>query len=113
MFPEPERQRAAPPAGLPTPGTALWPWLAPALALFVLAAVFLGRNPGGLAGLTPAPTISLVATVALSHPNLMAYCEGSRHSDRNTLPTDTFAWTKHGGSLTTAPPFFNTNSLMP
>ena len=113
LFPEPEPARAASPTRQPNPGQALWPWLAPAMALFVLTLVFLGRNPRSLSGLTPAPTISLVATVAVSHAHLMAYYEASRHSDRNTLSTDTFAWTKRGGSLTTSPPFFNTNGLTP
>ena len=83
------------------------------MALFVLAFILLGRDPQSLDPLTTDPTISLVATVALSHPSIVTYYAASQHSDRNELPTDTLGWTKRSRSLTTAPPFFNTNSLMP
>ena len=83
------------------------------MALFVLAFILMGRGPQSLEPLAAGPAISLVATVALSHPNLVTYYAASHHSDRNELPTDSLGWTKRRRSLTTAPPFFNTNSLMP
>ena len=83
------------------------------MAVFVLGLILMGRGQQGLEPLAGGPAISLVATVALSHPNIVTFYAASQHSDRNELPTDTLGWTKRSRSLTTAPPFFNTNSLMP
>lgn len=110
---------AAPLTGTAIPAQALIPmpltlrWLAPALAVLVLALVLWNPAPQALTQFISSPPISMVATVSLSDAHLAAYCDASTHSGYNALSGATFEWTNGSLSLTTAVPVFNTNSLMP
>ena len=93
------------------PGAA-WHWLAPAMAVFLLGLFVLGNHSGALPQLERAPSRGLLATAALTRPELSAYYASARHSDNNAL-RNTFEWTNESASLTSAPPMAQTNSVIP
>ena len=86
----------------------LWRFLAPAFAVLLAMCMVSSR---GTATFTPfiTPTTSMVATVALSHPQLATYCANSAYTEHNVWPTTSFEWTNRSRSLTTAPSIFVTN----
>jgi hypothetical protein len=88
-----------------------WHWLAPAMAVFVLGMFAFGNHPGGLHQFNGESARSLLATAALTQPDLATYYVSVRHSENNALRS-TFEWTNDSRSLTTAPPVAQTNSLM-
>ena len=75
--------------------------------LLLSLALFSQQQPLG----TLATNSSLVATAMLSGPNPPVYL-AAHHSDNNSWPVTTFEWTNRSHSLTTAPPFAGTNSLL-
>ena len=90
-----------------------WHWLAPAFGLLLLTLIVLSSTPRSLTQFIVSPSTSLVATVALNQPNLASYYAGAIHSEHNAWPITTFDWTNGSHSLTTPPPLFKTNSLIP
>jgi hypothetical protein len=92
-------------------GPALWHWLAPAMAVFVLGIFVAGQHPAGLERFNGETSPGFLATVAIDHTELAPYYASVRHSDNNALRS-TFEWTNGGGSLRTAPPMAQTNSVI-
>lgn len=93
--------------------SAIWGWLAPALAVGMLAALVLARDGRALSPWgAPSPT-SLVVAAVLDSPSLVAFYAPKRHSALNAWPSATFEWTNDAASMTTAPPFLRTNGLIP
>jgi len=90
-----------------------WQWLAPVMAMFVLSMTFFTRGSTGFTPFIVSPPVSLVATVALSQPHLATYYASASHSEHNAWPITTFEWTNGSRSLSTAPPVFSTNGLLP
>jgi hypothetical protein len=88
-----------------------WHWLAPAMAVFVLGVFAFGNHSGGLHQLNGESARNLLATAALSQPDMATYYVSVRHSGNNSLQS-TFEWTNGSHSLTTAPPMAQTNSLL-
>ena len=82
------------------------------MAVFVLGLVVFGNHSGALPQFERGPSPGLVATAALTQPELSAYYTSVRHSDNNAL-RNIFEWTNGSRSLTTAPPMAQTNSVMP
>src|SRR5687767_10879029 len=85
-----------------------WQWLAPAMAVFVIAMMswtdgvrssFISSGDHG-------------ASSALNNPELAAY-PASAHSGHNTWPVTTFPWTNERHTLPTAAPVLVTNSTAP
>src|SRR5262245_22184256 len=60
---------------------AAWHWLAPAMAVFVLGLIVFGNHSGALPQFEAASSPRLLATAALTQPELSAYCASVRHSD--------------------------------
>lgn len=90
----------------------LWAWLAPALAVGLVAAWVLPR-PGSARAHRPGSALTgLVASVAVDSPHLVAYVAPWRHSTWNAWAGATFEWTNDTGTQTTAPPLFRTNGLI-
>jgi hypothetical protein len=89
-----------------------WGWLAPALATFVAGMVMFGRHPGGLGEFQPSLSPAVMASAALSHPQMAAYYASDGPVERNAL-TRTFAWTNRERSVSTPPFALSTNGLMP
>ena len=98
-------------------GPAVWHWLAPAMAVFVLGLFVVGQHPAGLEHFNAETSPNFLATVAWSRAELAPsvelapYYASVRHSDNNALRS-TFEWTNGGGSLRTAPPMAQTNSVI-
>ena len=92
-------------------GPAIWHWLAPAMAVFVLGVFVVGPHPAGLEHFNDETSPGFLATVPLAHAELAPYYASVRHSDNNALRS-TFEWTNGGGSLRTAPPMAQTNSVI-
>jgi hypothetical protein len=90
-----------------------WHWLAPVMALFVVGMTFLTKSSTGFTPFIASPPVSLVATVALNEPHLATYYAAAAHSEHNAWPVTTFEWTNGSHSLSTAPPVFKTNGLLP
>ena len=89
-----------------------WPWLAPALAVFLFGMFLSGRNDAGLDGAVG----GLWDGSFLGQPHLIAYSTATHHSDANSLPVttfeSTFEWTNEGHSLKAPRPMAQTNSLI-
>ena len=85
----------------------LWRLLTPGFALFLALCMLNTRNTQNFTPLISAPT-GLVASVALAHPQLASYCDGS-FTEHNIWGTTTFEWTNRSRYPTTPPPVFNTN----
>jgi hypothetical protein len=81
------------------------------MTALIFAALLLVRDPRALQAWPLASPTSLVATMAVASPNLVAYFDSARHSERNAWPGTTFAWTNTGQSLTPTPSLFRTNGL--
>ena len=98
-------------------GPAMWHWLALAMAVFVLGVFVVGQHPAGLQQFNGETSPNFLATVAWSRTELAPsvelapYYASVRHSDNNALRS-TFEWTNGGGSLRTAPPMAQTNSVI-
>ena len=105
----PSSSSAEPEVSLPS----LWGWLAPAMAVWLLAALVLHKEARGLGAWPSDPATGLVAAVTLHSPQLVAYVASKRHSDRNAWPGASFEWTNEAASRTTAPPFLRTNGMIP
>src|SRR5215212_8543479 len=73
------------------PQVYLWRFLAPGLALFLGLCMLNSRDNRTF---TPfiSPGTGLVATVALSNPQMAPYCN-SAHTEHNVWPTTSFEWT--------------------
>jgi hypothetical protein len=89
-----------------------WRLLAPGLALLLGLCMLNTRTTPSF---TPfiSPSTGLVATVALSHPQLASYCANSAYTEHNVWPVTNFEWTNGNRSLRTAGPIFDTNHLIP
>jgi hypothetical protein len=86
-----------------------WQWLAPAMAVFVIA----------MMSWTDGPRSSFIsssgdqeASSALDNPEMVAYHSGS-HSGHNAWPVTTFPWTNDRHTLSAAAPVLVTNSTTP
>jgi hypothetical protein len=88
-----------------------WHWLTPAMAVFLLGLFLYGNQAGLLHQFHPASSPSLLATAALSRPELSTYYADARHSENNAL-RNTFEWTNGNRSLSTAGPMAQTNSVI-
>jgi hypothetical protein len=89
-----------------------WHWLVPAMAACVLALLAVSRQHNAFNPLVGPMPASLMATVAVSSPNLATYVMVASHSPHNACPRATFDWTNGSHSLTTAAPAWNTNGLI-
>jgi hypothetical protein len=76
----------------------LWQWLAPAMALFVMAVTLSSQNGPGFTTLIVAPGGG-ISELALQNPNLAAYFPSSGHSSHNGWPVATFDWTNKSRPL--------------
>ncbi len=81
------------------------------MAIFVLALVYVGINPGYLTESTS--SVGLIATVALHQPNLGICYASAAPNERNVWTSTSFEWTNAGQSLSTPPPVWRRNDLMP
>ncbi|HTD87141.1 MAG TPA: hypothetical protein VK850_11240 [Candidatus Binatia bacterium] len=78
----------------------LWQWLAPAMALFVMALTLSTQNSPGFTMLIVAPA-GRISELALKNPDLAAYFPSSGHSSHNGWPVATFDWTNKSQPRTT------------
>jgi hypothetical protein len=83
------------------------------MALFLTSMIFWSKSPPGLTPLDRSPSVSLMATAALSHPDLATYYASASHSERNVAGVKTFESTNADHSLSTPPSTFYTNGLIP
>lgn len=94
----------------------LWQWLAPAMAVFVMALTLSTQDRPGFTTLIVSPGDGRISELALKNPNLAAYFPSSGHSGHNGWPIATFNWTNtKSQSLTTESTgwqVWRTNSLM-
>lgn len=90
----------------------MWTWLAPAMALVLLAALILTKDARALDVWPGGTPTGLVAAAVLDSPSLVTYVASKRHSSLNAWPGATFEWTNDSTSLTTAPPFLQTNGMI-
>ena len=97
MFGETASAEAALPRQV-APG--LWQWLAPAMALFVMALTLSSQNGPGFTTLIVSPG-GRISELALKNPNLAAYFPSSGHSAHNGWPVATFDWTNKSRPLAT------------
>jgi hypothetical protein len=86
-----------------------WRWLAPAMGLFLLAAIFSGPKHNSIGYLAGAETNNLLATMASNH----GYAYVGFHSKQNMLD-ETLEWTSRSRLISTSGflPLPRTNSLM-
>ncbi len=92
-------------------GLAIGRWLAPAMALFVLCAVYLSESPEFLPE-NYSSSLTLMATASLDHPNLGTLYAADRANERNIWAASVFEWTNTGQSVSTTAPWPK-NNLMP
>jgi hypothetical protein len=91
------------------PVSPTWHWLAPAMAMCLLALMMVGNSfPRAYYGGTSLPS-NLVATVAMDGPQMGSYYLACQ-SDHNAFPFATFEWTKGGNSLTSAAQFSDSDT---
>ena len=89
-----------------------WPWMAPAMAVFLLGMFLSGgpmRESGGLGA--PAAASLILGTNNQGGSMLVAYLPAAVHSPHNNLQSATFEWTNEPASLTTSAPLAGTNTL--
>jgi len=84
-------------------GFAIGRWLAPAMALFVLCAVYLSDNPNYLPE-TRSYSLSLLATATVTQPNLGTLYAAEKSNDRNIWAASVFEWTNTGKSVSAIAP---------
>ena len=84
-------------------------WLAPAVAMCLLAVVVGQSSTAPWSGWGGAQSSNLLATVALNQPLLARYYTPSLQNDRNTWPKASFEWTNGSHALTGAAPLSDTN----
>ena len=70
----------------------LWRWLAPAMAVFVMALTLSTQNGPSFTTLIVSPAGS-ISELALKNANLAAYFASSGHRSHNGWPVATFEWT--------------------
>jgi hypothetical protein len=89
------------------PGVPAWQWLAPAMAVFVVAMMSWtdGARSSFISG-------DLKAGSALSNPELATYYSPT-HIEHNAWPRATFDWTNERHTLSTPAPVLVTNSTIP
>jgi len=93
----------------------VWQWLAPAMAVFVMALTLSTQNGPGFTSLIVSPGNARISELALKNPNLAAYFPSSGHSSHNGWPVATFDWTNDNRPLSTETSkreVSGTNSLM-
>lgn len=92
----------------------LWQWLAPSMAVFVMALTLSSQSGPGFTRLIVAPGNAGMSELALKNPNLAAYFPSSGHSGHNGWPIATFDWTNDNRPAPTATKFqvSGTNTLM-
>jgi hypothetical protein len=90
----------------------LWRFLAPGLALLLALCMISSRNTQSFTPFISSST-GLVATVALSHPHLAAYCVNSAYTEHNDWPTTSFELADDHRSRMTPIVAFYTNHLTP
>jgi hypothetical protein len=95
------------------PSRTAWHWLAPAMAMCLLAMMMAGNNFPRSPYLGGAQPSNLLATIVLPDPDWASYYAASRQGDRNLLPRESFEWTNTGYALTTAAPLSDTNRSRP
>ena len=88
-------------------------WLAPAMAMCLLAMMMLGNSLPRSPYWSPTQPSNLLAAVVLHRPELASYYAGTHEYDRNILPKDAFDWTNGSYALTTAAPLSDTNRSRP
>jgi hypothetical protein len=91
--PEADAELASPVIG------GLWRWLAPAMAVFVMALTLSTQNGPAFTTLIISPA-GRISELALKNPNLAAYFPSSGHSSHNGWPVATFDWTNKSRPLT-------------
>lgn len=92
----------------------LWQWLAPAMAVFVMALTLSSQNGPSFTTLIVSP-VGRISEMALKNPDLAAYFPSSGHSSANGWPVATFDWTNKNQPLTSetkAWKVWATNALM-
>jgi hypothetical protein len=94
-----EVEAASSPARVPA-----WQWLAPAMAVFVIA--MMSWTDGAQSSFIS--TADQGTSSALNNPELAAY-PSSAHSGHNTWPVTTFPWTRERHNLPAAAPVLVTN----
>ena len=85
-----------------------WQWLAPAMAVFVIA--MMSWTDGARSSFISSSDHGTAS--ALNNPELAAY-PSSAHSGHNTWPVTTFPWTNDRHTLPAAAPVLVTNSTTP
>src|SRR5882762_2298481 len=90
----------------------LWRFLAPGLALLLALCMVSSRSTHSFTPFISSST-GLVATVALSHPHLAAYCVNSAYTEHNDWPSTSFELAHDSSSQLTPIPIFRTNHLKP
>src|ERR1044071_6170586 len=90
----------------------LWSLLTPGVALLLALCMLQSRSTQTFTPII-SPSTGLVATVALSHPSLASYCADTSFTEHNIWPSSSFESTNRSRSLTTLPPVFVTNHLIP
>lgn len=89
------------------PWSATRPWLAPALAVGLVAMLVGQSNYAQWSGFGGGQSSNLLATVALNQPLLTRYYAPSLQHDRNLWPKASFEWTNGSHALTPAAPSLN------
>src|SRR3954464_7943628 len=90
----------------------LWRFLAPGLALLLALCMVSSRSTHSFTPFISSST-GLVATVALSHPHLAAYCVNSAYTEHNDWPSTSFELAHDTSSQFTTTSIFRTNHLKP
>jgi hypothetical protein len=92
----------------------LWQWLAPAMAMFVMALTLSSQNGPGFTTLIVSPA-GKISELALKNPDLAAYFPSSGHSSHNGWPVAIFDWTNNSQPLSSETKSWKvwaTNTLM-
>ena len=83
-----------------------WRWWAPVTALMIGALTLLTGQLSVL-HFQSRTSANILATAALSQPNLVAYLPAAGHSEANAWPGTSFEWTNQGHLVS------HTNGIMP
>ena len=83
-----------------------WRWWAPVTAMMIAALTLLTGQFSALNFASRSPA-NLIATAALSQPNLVAYLPAAGHSEANAWPGTSFEWTNQGSLVS------YTNGIVP
>lgn len=88
-----------------------WPWLAPAMALFLFVTFVSGPGSEGTISRQWVFSSNRFSGESVREPALVAYLADAAHSPHNNCQTATLEWTNDDHSLTTSAPIPGTNSL--